>query len=148
MDKYCLRMRLASRLGVTTVVIDRTSVLSNLRWEVERTGKKAKHPAYRGLVRLILAVFLETARAHGGDRAITIVDRRDAVLRGLAPGGIVRHSWPPHALTHGRGWPCTMPPVELMADIAGAFCETQEDVKEAADESQLTCFRSVELLRS
>ena len=135
-------------MGVTNVVIDRPAVLSNLRWEVERTGKKATNPEYRDLVRLILAVFLETARAHGGDRAITIMDRRQAVLRGLAPVSIMQHSWPPHALIKGRGRPSMVPPMEVMADIPGTFCETQEDVKEAVDESQLMCFRSVELLRS
>ena len=112
-------MRLASRLNLTTVIIDRTSVLSNLRWEVERIGKKAMDPAYRGLVVLILAVFLEMARVRGGDSAITIMDRRVAVFRGLAPGSILGHNWPPHALIGGRVWPGMPPPIELMADVAG-----------------------------
>jgi len=148
MDTHCLRTRLASYLGLTNVVIDRPAVLPNLRWEVGRTGKRATNPEYRDLVRLILAVFLETARRHGGDWAMTVMDRRQAVLLGLAPVSILQHHWPPHALIQGRGRPRVVPPMEVLADIPGTFCETQGDVKEAVDESQIMCFRSVELLCS
>ena len=98
MDKYRLRVRLARRCGATTVVVDRAAILSNLRWEVGGDGKKAKDPGYRAMVQLILADFLQWAMAQGGDVAITIRSRTDAVRRGLAQPIILGHNWPPHAL--------------------------------------------------
>jgi len=124
--KYRLRVRLARRLGATTVVIDRTSVLSNLRWEVDKTGKKAADPAYRAFVRLVLADFLESAMAQGGDAALTIMGRRVAVRRGLAQRSILRRRWPPHSLIEGRGWPNMPPPIDLLTDVSGTFWETQQ----------------------
>jgi len=145
MDKYRLRVRLARRLvsgsAAVIVVIDRYAILSNLRWEVEAKGKMATDPAFRAFVRLVLADFLESTNAQGGDAAITIMSRDQAVSRGVAPAYIKLKKWPPHRLILKGSLPNMPSPIDLLTDVAGTSWETQEGVTEAVDEVDAEFFQ-------
>lgn len=66
--------------------------------QVSGYGKRAKSELYRDVVCSILADFQAAADHRGAPLDVTILNREEAVRRGLVDSEILRHNWPPHRL--------------------------------------------------
>lgn len=129
------------------MVIDRSSVMSNLRYEVPPPpphaclvmqhcvhhrkvffvywfsqvsgyGKRAKSELYRDVVCSILADFQAAADHRGAPLDVTILNREEAVRRGLVNSEILRHNWPPHRLIEAGRRSNAMNVVDALHDDA------------------------------
>jgi len=92
-----LGMRVAFQARTNTVIIDRGSVLSNLCFEIDGTGKRAKARAYRTVLQSLLADFVAAARTCDNP-CLQILCRTRAVDKGLVGEHVLNRYWAPHRL--------------------------------------------------
>lgn len=86
--------------------------------QVSGYGKRAKSELYRDIVCSILADFQAAADHRGAPLDVTILNREEAVHRGLVDSDILRHNWPPHRLIEAGRRSNTMNVVDALHDDA------------------------------
>ena len=93
-----LLRRCGSHSGAGTVVVDRSSALSNIVAEIDpQQGKLAKNLHYRGVLHTLLQDLQDAANRRNTQLAINIVSRRAAVVLLNSESHMI-HTWEPHRL--------------------------------------------------
>lgn len=81
------------------VVVDRISIFSNLRYELQLPGKRARSLAYRAVVWQMIAELSNIANHKKVPFKLTLLSRSRAVELGIAEhDDIMKHDWVPHRL--------------------------------------------------
>lgn len=84
------------------VIVDRTSVFSNLKYELLQSGgKKARSVSYRRIIWQMIRDVMDIANHSGEEVLVTIMSRKVAYEKKLIDKVALNHKWLPHTVIEG-----------------------------------------------